>query len=156
MTTNEYSLQGLAISEYSLERECQVFTHLLLGCAAHPYAVRKYVEAHHISAVFSSGTRFDLFLLWAARIHWSIAKLADGYARLFARTALLRKKLVLLLAILETSSPSCHLLDSSVGGSTVALAARLLLRTSLFMIGLIAGIAVFLPAQLALNGRRGL
>ena len=155
MTTNEYSLQGVTTSEYSLERECQVFTQLLLGCAAHAYVVRKYVEAHHITAAFTSGTRFDLFLLWAARTHWLIAKLADGYARLFARTALLRKKLVLLLAILETSPPSCHVMDASIGGSKAALAVRLILRTSLFMVGLIVGIALFLPAQIALHGRRG-
>src|SRR4051812_40319378 len=106
MTTNEYSLQRTAASEYSLERECQVFTEFLLGCATHAYAIRKYVDAHRVSAIFSTGTRFDFYLLRTARMHWTFAKLADGYARFFAPQALLRKKLVLLLAILESSPPS--------------------------------------------------
>ncbi len=38
--------------------------------------------------------------------------IVDTYARMFHRAALIRKKVVLLLAILECSSPSHHYLDT--------------------------------------------
>ena len=156
MTTSEISIERVAISEDSLERECWVFTEYLLGCAAHAYAIRKYAEAHQVSDVFSAGNRFDFFLVRAARIHWAIAKLADGYARMFAPRALLRRKLVLLLAILETSAPSCHLIDSVEGGNRLALLVRLAARATVSMLSLVAGVMMFLPAQLIFGWRKAL
>ena len=90
-------------NKHSVERECQVFCEYLLSCAPQSYAVRKYVDAHEVSPKFSAGNRFDDLLLRVARVHPVLTKLADSYARLFVPNALLRKKLILLLAILETS-----------------------------------------------------
>lgn len=135
----------------TIERECRTFTHYLLGCEPHSYAVRKYAEAHCVSPVFSAGTRFDDFLLKAARSHWLLAKLADSYARVAAPGALLRKKLVLLLAILETSPPSYQMLDAVQSGGRLALFLRLAGRGSASILSLTAGSLVFLPAQLLLK-----
>ena len=138
-------------SQEYLERECRVFTGYLLGCVPHPYAFRKYAEAHRLSTTFSLGSRFDFFLIRAARTHRTVARLADSYARLFFPSALLRKKLVLLLAILETCPPSCHLIESVEGGVKMKLLLRLFSRGLTSVFSLTAGTLLFLPAQILLT-----
>jgi hypothetical protein len=134
--------------EHSLERECRVFTEYLLGCAPHPYVERKYADAHRIAPAFSTGSRFDFFLIRAARSHRGITKLADAYARLFVPASLLRKKLVLLLAILETCSPSCHLIDSAESGGKRMLLVRLCRKGCGAFASAIIGVVLFFPVQI--------
>jgi hypothetical protein len=133
---------------YSLEAECRVFTMHLLGCLPDPYVIRKYVDAHKVSPAFSGGNRFDDLLVRVAAERPALTKLADSYARIFTPTGLLRKKLVLLLAILETSGPSYHLIDASAKGGQVVLMFQLLIKGILFGLNLIAGAIVFLPMQM--------
>jgi hypothetical protein len=130
------------------EWECLVFTEYLLGCAPHPYVVRKYADAHQVSPVFSNGSGFDFFLVRAARTHGTITKFADAYARLFRPATLLRKKLVLLLAILETCSPSYRLIDSVDCGSRPVLLVRLCGKGIAALLSLIGGVLLFLPVQI--------
>jgi hypothetical protein len=132
----------------SIERECRVFAEYLLGCAPDPYVARKYLDAHRVVPAFSKGTRFDFFLIRAARAHRSMAKLADAYARFFVPASLLRRKLVLLLAILETCSPSCHLIDSTEPGGKPMLLVRLCTRAIGTLAFVIIGVVVFLPVQI--------
>ena len=138
----------MSTREDSIERECRVFTEYLLGCAPHVYVARKYADAHRISPAFSKGNRFDFFLIRAARSHHGMTKLAAAYARLFVPATLLRKKLVLLLAILETCSPSCHLIDSPEPGSKRALLVRLCGRGIGALASIIIGVVLFLPVHL--------
>jgi len=137
-----------------MESECQVFTRYLLGCSPQSYVVKKYTDAHRVAAVFSKGSRFDELLVRAARVHPALTRLADSHARMFAPTGLLRKKLVLLLAILETSAPSCHLIDAVDGGGKVALLARLFVKGIAFAFSVIAGAILFLPLQILTAGAR--
>ena len=53
--------------------------------------------------------------------HWGppFTRVADGYAATFARASLLRRKLVLLLAILESRRQTAAVLDTAVAGSRV-------------------------------------
>jgi hypothetical protein len=152
MSTPPFSIEEVAISEYPLARECSVFTEYLLGCAATSYVVRKYSDAHQISEVFETGNRFDFLLLRIARADWRMAKVADSYSRVFAPQTLLRKKLVLLLAILETSSPSYRLIDTVEGGSKLLLWIRLAGRGAVSVLSLLLGIAMFFPTQLLMRG----
>ncbi len=138
------------VSQESMEWECGVFTRYLLGCSPQSYVVQKYAEAHCVSAVFSTGNRFDYFLLRVANVHPLLSRMADSYARMFAPASLLRKKLVLLLAILETSAPSCHSIDAVDGGGRVTLAARMMVRGVGFGLNVIAGAIIFLPFHMIL------
>jgi hypothetical protein len=135
-------------NEHLMEAECKVFTRYLLGCQPAPYVVRKYADAHKVSPAFSQGSRFDDFLVRVASVHPMLTKLADSHARMFVATGLLRKKLVLLLAILETSGPSYHLMDATDRGGKAALLARLLVRGAFFGLNVIAGAIVFLPMRM--------
>ena len=110
---------------------------------------RKYTEAHAHS--LPAPNRFDALLVRVARNGAIGTKLADSYARIFAPQALLRKKLVLLLAILETCAPSFRLIDEVDSGSRIVLLLRISARAAIFGIALAAATPLFLPAQLALG-----
>jgi len=83
-----------------LQRECRLFTQYLLGCVPDRYVERKYIEAHEMLSNLAPANRFDVFLIGTARRHSILLKLADAYAGIFDNRGLLRKKLVLLFAIL--------------------------------------------------------
>jgi nucleoside-diphosphate-sugar epimerase len=143
------ALDGTASrDELPLDRECRVFTRHLLGCSPQPYVVRKYVEAHEKSPTFSEGSRLDAFLIRIARSGPGMTQLADGYTRIFHPGALLRKKLVLLLAILETSSPTYRLMDAVERGGRLSLALRLLVSGASAVAAIVAGAIVFVPARI--------
>jgi len=138
----------------SMKSECVVFTRYLLGCPAQPYVVQKYTDAHRVSAVFSTGSRFDDLLVRVASVHPALTRLADSHARMFVPTGLLRKKLVLLLAILETSAPSCHLIDAVDRGGKAVLLFRLFVKGMAFVLNVLVGAVLFLPLQMILASDR--
>ena len=138
----------MMMSGGAIERECRVFTEFLIGCAPDRYVVRKYADAHQGSPVFSKGSPFDSFLVRAARAHRLLAKTADAYARLFLPSGLLRRKLVLLLAILETCSPSSHRIDSPGGESRTLVVVRLGAAMAGAALAAITGTILFAPVRI--------
>jgi hypothetical protein len=132
----------------SIERECRVFTEHLIGQVPNSYVLRKYEEAHATTPFYVCMGAFDAFLVSVAGFHCKLAKLADCYARIFFPTALLRKKLILLLAILETSSPSFLAVEAVDGGSRAILIARLCGRLFVFTGSLILAALLFAPMQI--------
>lgn len=138
----------------SLDRECRVFAAYLLGSAPAPYVIRKYHEAHQLSPAFSDDGRFDRHLVRVAAVHGALTRAADAYARLVAPNALLRKKLVLLLAILETSAPSSDRIDAAIGGGRSALVLRLFISGIASILSAAAGALLFLPTHIAMSGRQ--
>jgi hypothetical protein len=91
----------------SLARECQTFTHLIVRKAATPYVVSKYIDGHRVRPDLVPATPFEMRLIRIAANGPFRARLADAYARRVMPRSALRKKLVLLLAILETA-PDLH------------------------------------------------
>lgn len=88
-----------------LQREARVFTRGLLGRDPTAYVVERYVAAH-VALPLVPVAGFDRILTAFAASGPLRARLADAYARLFFRRATVRGKLALLLAILESASPS--------------------------------------------------
>ncbi len=132
-----------------LERECRTFATYLVGTPPNSYVCAKYVETHDHALQVRS--HFDRLLLSVARRGALGAKLADSYARVFCPQALLRKKLVLLLAILETCSPSYHLIDDLDSNSPTVLVLRMSARAIGSLVALAAAVPFLLPAQLILT-----
>ncbi len=132
----------------SLERECRALASYLIGRLPEPYVIEKYAEAHRRAAPYTSGDRFGRTLTRIARTHPALAKPADSYARLFAPRSLLRKKLVLLLAILETSAPSYRLIDEADAVPRPLLLLRIVGRGAASLLSLLAGVLVLLPLHL--------
>jgi NADH dehydrogenase len=137
-----------------LDAECRVFTQHLLGREPDAYVVSKYRAAHAEVPRLTAATPFDQTLVAFARVHPVAAHLADAYAAVFARNGVLRAKLVLLLAILETRAPYSRAIDNAVDEPAWRAAVRIVWRGAVALIGLVAGALVLLPARVFLWGRR--
>ena len=97
-----------AVPNDRLLRECIVFSRYLIGRRPDDYITRKYCAAH------DSGRPLDIecsaierLLGLVARLHPWMTLATDTYCSFFLRSSVLRKKLVLLLAIME-NSPTTH------------------------------------------------
>ncbi|HEV8523374.1 MAG TPA: hypothetical protein VGQ71_02655 [Terriglobales bacterium] len=94
---------------------------------------------------------FDRFLVRFAIANPTLTRVADSYARLLAPTSTFRKKLVLLLAILESSASSQRFLEHVDGGGKLWLGVAALANGGIFAVSLLLGAVVLFPAQLALG-----
>jgi hypothetical protein len=106
-----------------LARECAVFCRYLIGQDPGEPVARAYVRAHESGSVTGGGNAgtgaLDRALLRLARGGTTRARVADAYAAVFARASLFRRKIVLLVAILESRGPTSAALDTAVPGSRV-------------------------------------
>ena len=138
-----------------LDAECAVFARHLVGAAPDAYVVGRYEAAHAARPeTFASADAFGAFTVRLACHGPFAARMADAWCRLFEPRGLLRRKLVLLLAILETAPPFHREFDA-VRGSRTAQAAALATGLAAWMLALGLGTLVLLPARLVLGtGRR--
>jgi len=127
-----------------LERECRVFTHYLAGREPTAFVVAKYRAAHQARTLDGPATRFDARLVTVARVHPVLAWAVDAAARFVAPRGSLRKKLVLLLAILETCPPFYVDLERLEEGRAGRQLAGVALRIVAFVPVLVAGLIVVL------------
>jgi hypothetical protein len=139
-----------------LRRECRTYTRYLTGQEPSKYILAKYEDFHRTVPVpVSNGsTPFDrLLVTGAARSPW-MTRLADTYASRFCRNSELRRKLVLLVGLLECSQPSAAYLDSpgvrNAAGAWTSLAAA----AARYAAALAASVLLLGPLHLALGARR--
>lgn len=130
-----------------LERECERFTLYIAGCKSNKYIMEKYVEGHRITKIGNNGNYFDALLINTANKNYFLNKLADVYTSVFYRNAVLRKKFVLLLAILESRSATYANIDSVSEGSRLSLYARVFQKILLFLLFLLASTIAFAPVH---------
>ena len=137
----------------SLEAECAVFTRLLVGSAPGPYVTRKYADAIAAHARLAPRDAFERVALALARLGPWLARAADAHARLFAPSSALRKRLIVLLAILETA-PHHHRTIDDPGVRSPAAAPLLLTAVGVRGVAaLLLGAVLLLPVQLVARGR---
>ena len=137
-----------------LARECNVFVRHLVGMAPNAYVLKAYEAAHAARAeAFGAMSPFGAFTVRLASRSSFTARSADAWCRLFAPRGVLRRKLVLLLAILETAPPFHRELDA-VRGSVFSQALLLAAGVGGWALALALGTLVLLPARLALGGER--
>jgi len=130
-----------------LDRECRAFTRHVIGREADDYVRAKYRAAHDRIPALHSRDAFDLFLVRFARRGRLLTKLADAYAAVAMPSSLLRRKLVLLLAILETCPPYHRILDEPAGGGPVRALARLAVTGLAAAASLLAAAVILLPVR---------
>jgi hypothetical protein len=131
----------------TFNRECQVFSAYLLGVPPTAFVLGKYAVAHRVSTEFASGGEFDDFLVRAAARHRVFARMADAYARVFAPGSLLRRKLILLLAILETCPRTGPMIDTVPGATLPRIVGRVGLSVLASVASLGAGVLLFQPVR---------
>ena len=134
--------------------ECESFTRHLVGVAPNPYVLGRYEAAHAARPdAFTAARGFGAFTVSLGRLGPFPARMADAYCRLFEPRGVLRRKLVLLLAILETTPPFHREFDA-VRGSRTAQAASLAAGLAAWALALGLGTLVLLPARLVLGADR--
>lgn len=126
----------------ALEDECVTFTRYLVDAPPSPHVRQAYLRAHAQGIVPppAGTTAYDLALLRAARRGGLSCRAADVHARFFRPGGLLRRKLVLLLAILETDGEGRGRVDEATPGGPVGLVLRFaalgLVSAGLLVLGL--------------------
>jgi nucleoside-diphosphate-sugar epimerase len=137
-----------------LPAECRAFTRYLTGRDPDDYVIGKYLAVQ--SAVLRGAPPRapidDALVSFAARGAYR-ARIADAYARIARPHGTLRRKLILLFAILENSRAFHR--DFTAGGSGAAWLAvpRIALAVAAFALALGIGIVAFAPRQLLARGR---
>jgi hypothetical protein len=129
-----------------LAAECDVFCRYLLGQAPVSDVVAAYQRAHDVGSVRRlEPTVLDRALLDIARLGPALVHAADAFASVAARPSLLRRKLVLLLAILESRGSSAAVLDTVQPGSRVLWLAGLAGHAARWALAVVAGAALVMP-----------
>ena len=138
----------------ALTNECEVFTRHISGRPATAQVSEQYAAAHRVLSGLEPGDGHERWLLRVARLSPLGCRIADAWARLAAPRGALRRKLVILLAILEVSPPYAEELDQPRGGP--ALEWLRIAASGLAFAGALAiGVVLFLPARLAAGPRIG-
>jgi hypothetical protein len=140
------------VSADELGRECEVFTRHIAGRRPTPYVIGRYAAAHAALAGMEPQDGHGRWLLRVARSGSAACRVADVWARLAAPRSALRKKLVVLLAILEVSPPYAAELDQPSGGRSLEWA-RIVASSLTSVIALVVGLVLFLPVRLVSGGR---
>jgi hypothetical protein len=134
----------------TIDREAEVFTRHLVGEVPNEYVRKAYREATIARGLASDEdfSPFDRATLRLARRGALWTRFADSYCALFHRHGALRRKLILLLAILEHTAPYSERFDRPAVRGPVGSSLVLMLRGAGSVLSLMAGTALLLPARL--------
>lgn len=146
-------MNAAVLRDNALDRECAVFCRYLIGQEPNEYVKKKYSAAHQARSLRNGGgeCRADAFLVKVASIGPGSTKIIDAYTRIFHPVSTVRKKLVLLLAILESCAPTHIYVDSVDAGPTPLLFLRFVNRCAIFALVVMVGVLLILPAELILR-----
>jgi len=130
-----------------LEREARTLGRYLLGEAPPEYAVAKYRTLAPLAPF--AGERWDGFdraIMAVAAWHPLLTRTANLHARFVRPATLLRKKLILMAAILEASPGSAPILQASGGGLASAVATLVGIGLGAAA-ALVLGAVIFIPVR---------
>src|SRR5262245_31192281 len=134
----------------ALDRECQAFSAYLIKQTPNEYVLAKYRDAHAASGIVGLIEEgfLDRFLVGVAAAHPIGAKLVDAYTAVFYKRSAVRRKWILLLAILESCAPTYKYFDLPDAGGRYWLAARLLWLGLCFILVFSLSVMLFAPAHI--------
>lgn len=138
----------------SLERECAVFTRFLTRLEPSEYVRTRYAAAHRARPQLAATMPREARLVALAATGPVWCRLADAYAVLLEPRGLLRRKLVVLLAVLETCPPYFEVLDRAGRGGWLGAVLGLTLRGIGALAVAAAAVAVVPPARALRHPRR--
>jgi nucleoside-diphosphate-sugar epimerase len=141
-----------AVLVSALDQECIAFSHYLVRRNPSRYVVDKYCEANATGSFIESceTNHFDRLLLSLAVAHPGLAKLVDSYTGIFLKSATVRNKWILLLAIMESSAPSYEYFDSPDSSSRSLLFAQMIWQGMVFLTCLCLSTIVLTPLRVIL------
>ena len=149
------SSKSLLVSENAapfaaLETECTVFTYYVTKQKPSAYVLNKYRQGHSIAdfACTSVTHPFDSFLLQVAATHPLLTKLVDAYTAIFLRSSIVRRKWILLLAILESCSPTYRCFDSPESSNKKFLFMGMVGKGVVFLLAFCLSLVLLMPFHL--------
>jgi hypothetical protein len=133
-----------------LARECGMWSRYLVDREPSAFVVARYTQAHAqgIVDIPQSQSAFDRALVRVARGGAFLARVCDVHARIFRPAGLLRRKLVLTLALLETDRESHARVDQVSAGSRSGLTIAVCLWILRFALIAVLGIFLLFPLRL--------
>jgi nucleoside-diphosphate-sugar epimerase len=158
MSSTEETVAALVRVEGTprIEKECQTFSTYLVGQAPSAYITERYAIAaqRHGLARDSEFSCFDRATLKMARGGRLLARWADAYCALFHPKGVLRRKLVLLAAILEHVAPTSDIFDRTESSNATRTGLALVGYGAASALSLLLGALVLLPAKIFCEIRR--
>jgi hypothetical protein len=139
----------------TLDHECTAFSNYLIHRTPTPYILAKYREAHQASprlANYNPQPFDQLLVALSAQNAWTTA-MVDAYAALCYRNAMVRKKMVVLLAILESSAPTYAAFDEIDSGGARMFLLRLVMHGVMFALTVLLALLFLLPLHLGFELR---
>ncbi len=132
--------------------ECGVFTRYLTGQLPDRYISRKYAEAFYYGQPLSWGLQsgFDVLLVRLAVIHPLITRAVDAFSRYFYTHSTLRKRLIMLLAILESQASTAVRLDHPDKTTILGFILSMAIEVTVFAILFAIAVLFLLPLKLLL------
>ncbi|MAF27112.1 MAG: hypothetical protein QF819_05740 [Gemmatimonadota bacterium] len=140
-----------------LEDEGRTLGRYILGEGPAMFILEKYVQAHAAGVVEPPGgaDSFDRLVVEVAQGGHGLTRFADSYCALFRRGGLLRRKLSLLVALLESVAPTDAAVDRVTAPGRTRTFLDAAFRAAAFAVLAAFSIPVFGPAHLALRRRSG-
>lgn len=134
-----------------LDSECRAFCRYLFDIQPNEYILKKYFDAHNTKTMdFKSKTGlFDKLLIRFSTRSRFFAKLSDSYTRVFFNHSVFRRKLLLILAILESTHPYHNHIDAVDSHSKTNLFVIIFFRTLLFSFSLMISALLFAPLHIS-------
>jgi hypothetical protein len=132
-----------------------VFSRYLAGVEPTPYLVEAYTRGHrHLPALTAPPDAVDELLLGGARLGALSTWLADAYARRARPTGILRQKLTLMLAVLESSPPAHRWVNGAATGPVLLVLARVAWAVIMGALALVVGAVLYGPLHLVASFQR--
>ena len=137
----------------ALAAECRTFSLYLMNHTPGPYVVEKYCAAHAAGNILHTTEHdaLDPALMRLARRNGVLLRAVDLYTSLFFKHALVRKKLVLLLAILESTADTHPYFDSTDALGTVGFCVQAVRRGVVCGALLLVSLVAILPVHFGLR-----
>ena len=138
-----------------MDREGRVFSRYLLGSVADGQILDTYARAvgTDTAGPCPEPRAFDRFLSRIARLHPVATRAVDVYTRHFSPAAPVRKRLILMLAILESHAASYAMLDRVDSGGRAIVYLRIAGAGVASVFLLVAATVLLTPVRLLLGGR---
>jgi hypothetical protein len=134
------------LSQSSLRREAVTFGNYLTSQRPSSYLVSKYLDYHEKKKPACAG--FDAVLVGLARLHPVAAFVCDSYATWFHRHSALKKKLVLMLALFESTAAGDAILSfTNPNGSQPAFYAGIALRVTSHVLSAVGAVIILSPLR---------
>lgn len=135
------------MGEDALGRECRRLTRYLTGQEPDPRVLQHYRRFHELGRPGFVPAGVDRMLLGSARLGGFPAALADSYAARFRKRSPLRRKLVLLLALLESVPSTAQWMDTPGFGGPVLAILKVAVAGALEGLRVLLGLVVFGPVH---------